>query len=157
MATSNNSTTLSDLLGIEEEEVDYGSDTVSKPSTPMCDNRPKLAPYPFLERGDADALSALYTTPGMGSPIVTNPLNEQQEQVLQERESAQRRTHIMATLAAHSDYVFTPLSIEELLRQTVGQLLVSWNIVSAASTPEAVEERGVLRERYLVPTVMTQS
>ena len=91
----------------------------------MRDDMSRQAPNPFPKRRAANALTALHTTPGMGSPIVTNPLNEQQEQVLQERESAQRRTHIMATLAAHSDYVFTPLSIEELLRQNVGQLLVS--------------------------------
>ena len=63
----------------------------------------------------------------------------------------------MSTLESHTDYVFTPLSLEELLRQTTGQSLASWNIGPAANTPEEVEAGRVLRERYLVPYVMTPS
>uniref|UniRef100_M4C4B7 Uncharacterized protein n=1 Tax=Hyaloperonospora arabidopsidis (strain Emoy2) TaxID=559515 RepID=M4C4B7_HYAAE len=93
----------------------------------------------------------------MGSAIITNPLDEEQEQVLQQRESAQRRSQIMSTLESHTDYVLTPLSLEEHLRQTTGQSLASWTIGPAAKTPEEVEAGRVLRERYLVPYVMTPS
>uniref|UniRef100_M4C4W3 Uncharacterized protein n=1 Tax=Hyaloperonospora arabidopsidis (strain Emoy2) TaxID=559515 RepID=M4C4W3_HYAAE len=45
----------------------------------------------------------------------------------------------MATLESHTDYVFTPLSLEERLQQTTGQSLPSWTIGPATSTPEEVE------------------
>ena len=44
MAAPNKSTTPSDLLGIEGEEVDYGSDVESKVSTPVQDDSPREAP-----------------------------------------------------------------------------------------------------------------
>ena len=66
MAAPNKSTTPSDLLGIEGEEVDYGSDIESKVSTPVQDDRLRQAPNTFPERRAADALTALHTTPGMG-------------------------------------------------------------------------------------------
>ena len=43
--------------------------------------------YLFAERRDADALTPLYVTPGMGSAIIMTPLDKQQEQVLQQWES----------------------------------------------------------------------
>ena len=63
----------------------------------------------------------------------------------------------MATPESHTDYMFTPLSLEERLRQTTGQSLSWWTIGPAANTPEEVEADRVLRERYLVPYVMTLS
>uniref|UniRef100_M4BQ79 Uncharacterized protein n=1 Tax=Hyaloperonospora arabidopsidis (strain Emoy2) TaxID=559515 RepID=M4BQ79_HYAAE len=75
----------------------------------------------------------------MGSAIITNPLDEEPEQMLQQQESAQNRSQIMSTLDSHTDYVFTSLSLEERLRQTTGQSLASWTIDPAANTPEEVE------------------
>uniref|UniRef100_M4BF29 Uncharacterized protein n=1 Tax=Hyaloperonospora arabidopsidis (strain Emoy2) TaxID=559515 RepID=M4BF29_HYAAE len=129
MATPNEYSAFSDLLGIEEEELDYGSNVESNVSTPMRDDMSRQAPNSFSEHTAADALTALHTTPGMGSAIITNPLNEEQEQVLQQRESAQRRSQIMETLESHTDYVFTPLSLKERLRPTTGQSLAPWTIV----------------------------
>ena len=77
--------------------------------------------------------------------------------MLQQWDSAQRRSRITVTLESHTDYVFTPLSVEERLRQVAGQPLVSWRIASAATTPDEIEGRKALRERYLVPIIVTQS
>ena len=83
METPNESSTLSDLLGIEEEELDYGSDTESKSIIPMY-YRPRKTPNPFPERGAVNALTALHMTPGVGSAFITKSLDEEQEQVLRE-------------------------------------------------------------------------
>ena len=79
----NESTTRFDILGVEKEEVNYGSDTEFKPSTPLRDDRLRQTPNPFPVPMAADALSPLHMTYDMGSAIITNPLDEQQEQVLQ--------------------------------------------------------------------------
>ena len=151
IATPNESSTLSDLLGIEKEEVDYNSDVEFKASTSVQDDISRKAPNTFPERGAVDALSALHTTPGMGSANITNPLDEEQEQALQQRESAQRRYQIMVTLKSHNESIFTTLSVEGLLRQTLGEPLASWIITAVAATTEEVEAGRVLRESYLVP------
>ena len=108
----------------------------------MQDDRLQQALNPFPERGAADALTALHTTPGMGSAIITNPLDEEQEQELQQREGSQRRSQIVSTLEIYTDYVFTPLSEEERLRQSTGQSLASWTMSPASNTPEEVEGAG---------------
>ena len=76
MATPNESTTLSDLFGIAEEEVGYGSDVESKASTPVRDDMSRHEINLFSERRAADAPTALHETPGMGSAVITNPLDE---------------------------------------------------------------------------------
>ena len=135
--------------------MNYGSDVESKGSTPVHDDRPKQAPNPFPKRRATDALTALHRTVGMGMAIITNPLDEQQEQVIQQRESTQRRSQIVSNLESHSDYVFMSISMERRLRQTTGQSLASWTIGPAATRPDALEACRVLRERCLVSTIMT--
>ena len=137
--------------------MDYGSDVESKVSTPVQNDMSRQTPNPFPERRASDALTALHTTPGMGSTIITNPLDEEKEQVLQQRESAQRRSQIMSTLGSHTDNVFTPLSLKKRLRQSTGQSLASWTIGLTANTIEEVKVVKTLRKRYLVPYVMTPS
>ena len=58
--------------------------------------------------------------PGLESSIITNPIDEELEQVLQRRESIHRRSQIAETLESHNDFVFIPFSVEECIRQTVG-------------------------------------
>ena len=70
-------------------------------------------------------------------------------------DTAKRRSRIAATHESHTDYVFTPLSVEERLRQVDGQPLVSWRIAPEFKTPDEFEESRALRERYLVPTIVT--
>ena len=82
MAKPNKSMILTDLLGIEEKEVDYGSDTEvqgeeeSKPRSSMCGDTPLTTPNPFPERGVVNALIPLRMTPDMGSTLITNSLDE---------------------------------------------------------------------------------
>ena len=71
-----------DLLGIEKEEQDYGSNVESKVSMPVRDDKSRQASNLFIERRAVDALTALHTTPNMVSAIITNPLDEEQVQVL---------------------------------------------------------------------------
>ena len=75
----NESSTFPDILGIEEEEVNYDSNTKSKLSTPLCEDSLMKAPYPFPERGAPDALTAVHMKHCMGSVIITSPLDEEPE------------------------------------------------------------------------------
>uniref|UniRef100_A0AAV1UZQ4 Uncharacterized protein n=1 Tax=Peronospora matthiolae TaxID=2874970 RepID=A0AAV1UZQ4_9STRA len=62
-----------------------------------------------------------------------------------------------ATLERQRDYVFTPPSVEERLRQAAGQTLATWVIGHGPKTPEEVVSCQSLRERYLEPDLTTQS
>uniref|UniRef100_A0AAV1T1J2 Uncharacterized protein n=1 Tax=Peronospora matthiolae TaxID=2874970 RepID=A0AAV1T1J2_9STRA len=62
-----------------------------------------------------------------------------------------------ATIERQHDYVFTPPSVEERLRQAAGQTLATWVIVHGPKTPEEVVSCQALRERYLMPHLTTQS
>uniref|UniRef100_A0AAV1VGJ8 Uncharacterized protein n=1 Tax=Peronospora matthiolae TaxID=2874970 RepID=A0AAV1VGJ8_9STRA len=62
-----------------------------------------------------------------------------------------------ATLERQRDYVFTPPSVEERLRQAAGQKLATWVTGHEPKTPEEVVSCQVLRERYLEPHLTTQS
>ena len=88
------------LLDNEEVELDYGSDTElpeekgdSPVSTPVCELPRREAPNPFPERGDVDALTALRTTPNLGSTIISNTLDEEQERVVRHHQNTVRRAH----------------------------------------------------------------
>ena len=147
---SRESKTLHSYLDIEEE-VDYGSDTsVQGDSGTMSDVapaevHPRTPLNPFTERSDAHAPMAQHPTNHPDDMIITNPLDEQQQMILHREESARRQTEMATALERRRDYVFTPLSVEERLRQVTGQTLATWVIGPEATSPEEIANRQVLR------------
>ena len=104
-----------------------------------------------------NASLAPHSTLGSDDAIITNPVDEQQELAVQREESARRHAQMVTTLQNHRDYVFTPLSVEECLRQTTGQTLATWTIGPVAASLEEGASGQALRERYLEPYLTTQS
>uniref|UniRef100_A0AAV1TUL9 Uncharacterized protein n=1 Tax=Peronospora matthiolae TaxID=2874970 RepID=A0AAV1TUL9_9STRA len=92
-----------DYLGLEEE-VDYGSDTSVHVDTGtisdslMPEAKPSNAPNPFSERGDASAPLAQHSTSGSDETIITNPLDELEQLLVQQEENTQRHEQMVATL-----------------------------------------------------------
>uniref|UniRef100_A0AAV1UXX0 Uncharacterized protein n=1 Tax=Peronospora matthiolae TaxID=2874970 RepID=A0AAV1UXX0_9STRA len=161
-SSPNESKALCDYLRIEEE-VDYGSDTSVHGDTGttsgslMPEAQLSNAPNPFAERGGASAPSAQHAASGSDETIIANPLDEQQQLLVQREENAQRYAQMTATLERQRDYVFTPPSVEERLRQAAGQTLATWVIGHGPKTPEEVVSCQALRERYLEPHLTNQS
>uniref|UniRef100_A0AAV1TL79 Uncharacterized protein n=1 Tax=Peronospora matthiolae TaxID=2874970 RepID=A0AAV1TL79_9STRA len=161
-SSPNESKALCDYLGIEEE-VDYGSDTSVRGDTGttsgslMPEAQLSNTPNPFAERGGASAPPAQHAASGSDETIITNPLDEQQKLLVQREENAQRYAQMTATLERQRDYVFTPPSVEERLRQAAGQTLATWVIGHGPKTPEEVVSYQALREMYLEPHLTTQS
>ena len=128
--------------------MDYGSDTSlagdarTMSDTPMYEVHLPTLLGPFAERDDV---------------IVTNPLDEQQELAVQREESARCHALMVTTLRNQRDYVFTPPSVEERLRQTTGQSLATWTIGPVAASAKEGASGQALRERYLEPSLTTQS
>ena len=100
---------------------------------------------------------APHSTLGSDDAIITNPLNEQQESTVQRAESARRHAQMVKTINNQRDNVFTPLSLEERLRQTTGQTLATWTIGPGTTSPEEVASGQALCEMYLEPYLTTQS
>ena len=126
----NESRTLSSYLDFDED-VDYGSDTsvpgydgISSHSA-VSDARPQTAPNPFVERGETTAPGAQHHTTDADENIITNPLDEQQELILQREEKARRRAHTQAVIKNRSGYVFSTPNVEQRLRQTEGRSLAT--------------------------------
>ena len=108
----------------------------------MSEVHPPTTLSPFTERDDA---------------IITNPLDDEQELSVQRDESARRHAQMVTTLTNQRDYVFTPLSVEERLRQTTGQTFATWTIGPVAASLEEGASVQALRERYLEPSLTTRS
>ena len=155
-SSPNESKTLDAFLGMGEA-VDYGSDTsvqgdtgtMSDTSISMPEALPPITQSPPSGHHDANTPQAQHPTLGSYENIITNLLDERQELVVQQQDSAQRHAHIRATLQHQRDYVFTPPSVEERIRQTTGQTLATWVIGPAATSPEEEATCQTLRERYL--------
>uniref|UniRef100_A0AAV1UC75 Uncharacterized protein n=1 Tax=Peronospora matthiolae TaxID=2874970 RepID=A0AAV1UC75_9STRA len=122
----------------------------------MPEAQPSNTLNPFAERVDASAPPAQHAASGSDETIITNPLDERQQLLVQRKEKAQRCVQRAATLECHRNYVFTPPSVEERLRQAAGQTLATWVIVHGPKTPEEVVSCQALHERYLEPHLTTQ-
>ena len=146
-----------------EDEVDFGSDTSvqgdegTMSQSPVLEDKPLSAPNPFPTPSDVNAPLAQRGVSASDEAIITNPLDESQARVIQQEEHALRQAQIASKLRAHRDYVFTPPSVEERLRQVGDHSLVSWTIGPAASSPEEIANGQLFRERYLRPHFTTQS
>ena len=161
----NESQTLRDLYeGDPDEAVDYESDTdfVGPNGSPLTtitgDDDTRHPPNPFPERGAVDALTALRDPPNEASPaMVTNPLDEHQQQTIDQEEGAKRRARNMARLQDHRQYKFNPPTVEERQKEASGHSLSGWVIGPEAISPEDVATQTALRQRYLEAHITTQS
>uniref|UniRef100_A0AAV1TJN0 Uncharacterized protein n=1 Tax=Peronospora matthiolae TaxID=2874970 RepID=A0AAV1TJN0_9STRA len=85
---------LAEFLGVEEVDDRSGNDTAnqgeekSEPSTSVCDRVSRLALNPFPDRGAATALKARGAMSNMDPSIISNPLDEEQQRILDQAESA---------------------------------------------------------------------
>ena len=86
------------------EDVDYGSDTNvlgrgGQFPSHMCP-MPRLIRHTTAEHGggEANAPLAQHQTLNVGNTIITNPLDEQQQLIIYQEESARRRTQLAAAL-----------------------------------------------------------
>ena len=138
------SQTLRDLFGEDlNEEVDYESDSHfagpngSFLTTITGEEDDSRAPSSFLQRGAADTLTALRTSPDLTSTaeVTTNPLDVQQQQQVDREERAKRRSEILVHLAEQGDYVFHAPSDEERLRESGGRSLSGWFAGPEVTTP----------------------
>ena len=157
----NESRTVSSYLDFDED-VDNVSDTsvpgddgISSHSA-VSEARPLTAPNPFVERGETTAPGARYHTTDADENIITNPLDEKQELILQREEKARRRAHTQAVIQNRSGYVFSTPDVEQRLRQTEGRSLATWAIAPEATSPEDIAFRKALHKRYLEPFLTTQ-
>ena len=94
---------LRDLLDRDlDEEMDYESDTkfVGPNGSPLAtitsEDVNNRAPSVFIEHGAADTLTVLRTSPDLASAaeVNTNPLDEQQQQMVAREERAKRRQRL---------------------------------------------------------------
>ena len=129
-------------------------ETRSRMSRRMDESR--RAPYPFSERGAADVLATLRRPPDRESSIITNYLDEEQERVIIIEERARRQAAEIAKVKAHSEYRFTPLSVDERLKEVAGRSLTIWICGPLARTTEEIADRDALHQRYLSQKVFTR-
>uniref|UniRef100_A0AAV1TWV4 Uncharacterized protein n=1 Tax=Peronospora matthiolae TaxID=2874970 RepID=A0AAV1TWV4_9STRA len=143
-------TALAELLGVEDVDFDSGSDIKvegqeqSKLSTPMRGDIPHPAFNPFPERSAATALTALGAMPSMATSIITNPLDEEQQRMLDQAASAQRKSEVQTTLQRHSEFHLT-WKISFVKRHTIRRrhgLPVQWEKRPLNSNIARLFERG---------------
>uniref|UniRef100_A0AAV1TWT4 Uncharacterized protein n=1 Tax=Peronospora matthiolae TaxID=2874970 RepID=A0AAV1TWT4_9STRA len=124
--------TLAEFLGVEDVDCDSGSvakvemEEQSKPSTPVLGDIPHPAPNPFPELIAATALTALGAMSSMSTPIITNLLDEEQQLMRDQAANARRKSEVPTKLQRHSEFTFTPPSVEELV---VKRLAILWQHV----------------------------
>lgn len=72
------------------------------PGTPVCSDITRPAPNPFPERSAATAITALGAMSHMDSSIITNPLDEKQQRILEQAYSVRRKAELQATFQRHT-------------------------------------------------------
>uniref|UniRef100_A0AAV1V681 TIMELESS-interacting protein n=1 Tax=Peronospora matthiolae TaxID=2874970 RepID=A0AAV1V681_9STRA len=88
---------LAEFLGVEDVDFDSGSDTKVegeeryKPSASVRGDIAHPAPNPFPKCSAATAPTALGAMSPMGTSIITNPLQEEQQRMLDQAASARRK------------------------------------------------------------------
>ena len=94
----------------------------------------------------ADTLTALGTSPDVTSTaeVITNPLDEQQQQQVALEERAKRRSETLVHLAEQKDYVFHAPSDEERLRGATGRSLSGWFPKPEVTTPSEISAQAAL-------------
>uniref|UniRef100_A0AAV1UDG7 Uncharacterized protein n=1 Tax=Peronospora matthiolae TaxID=2874970 RepID=A0AAV1UDG7_9STRA len=124
---------LSVFLGIEEVDDSSASsnaiqgDKQSEPDAPVRERIPRPANNSFPKRGAATAPTALGEMHNMDPSIISNPLDEEQQRILDQVESARRKLEILTTLQRNREYTFTPPDVVECIRQTAGRTLAGWD------------------------------
>ena len=144
------------LSTTSSEEIDYESDTpLPSYEDPAPQTRaPRVETNLFPERRAVNVLTALRVTPGLEPGESSNPLDEQQELAIAAQDDARQRSLTYAIQQARRDYILTPLSVEQRLREDAGQSLACWVTGPEARSVSEVAARQALRERYLTPQVM---
>uniref|UniRef100_A0AAV1TMH0 Uncharacterized protein n=1 Tax=Peronospora matthiolae TaxID=2874970 RepID=A0AAV1TMH0_9STRA len=142
---------LAEFLCVEDVDFDIGSDTKVegkekfKPSTPVREDITHLSPNPFPGQSAATALTTLGAMYPINTSIITYPLNEEQQRMLDQAASARRKSDVQTTLQRRSEYTFTPPGVEELIRQASRHTLATWATGPEAKTPAELECRKALR------------
>uniref|UniRef100_A0AAV1TNI0 Uncharacterized protein n=1 Tax=Peronospora matthiolae TaxID=2874970 RepID=A0AAV1TNI0_9STRA len=127
---------LANFLGLEDVGFDSGNDIKvegeerSKPSTPVRGDIPHPTPNPFPERSATTALTALGAMSPMDTSGITNPLDEEQQRMLDQAASA---------------------------RSNVTPYFGNMGYRPETKTPTELECLKALREKCLEPTLMTMS
>ena len=109
-----------------EEEVDYESDSNfaseqdSISDSPVRRDDIPRPPNPFLELGAANADTTLRGTPGIEAEVMTNKLDELQQQLVQAEEYTRLSFTTIVSDQTGSDYGYQPLSADERIRQVAG-------------------------------------
>ena len=125
------------------------------PDSPLSERRVAPCPCPFPERSVHNTQTAHRAAPPLERGIIQNPLDEQQQRVLDHEHDVRQRAAAKALAEHRKGYVFREQTFEERLREIPGMSFATWTIGPSASTAEEVAERDALRARYLTPHVTT--
>ena len=80
--------------------------------------------------------------------VNTSPLDVQQQQIDALEESTERGSETMDRLTIQRQYVFREPSVEECLKEAAGRSLSEYFIGPEFTTPDDMDARTALCERY---------
>ena len=125
-----------------ESKTDFMGPNGSSLITITGEDDTSRAPSPFPERGVADTITAFRFSSDVTSTaeINTNPLDEQQKQIVVQEESATRRLENMDQVASKKNYVFRAPSVKERLKEAVRRSLSGW-VIGPGTTRQKISLR----------------